>query len=104
MVVWSRVWDGPELLEGGRGTIHLCGVNAAARWIPFVCLSDDGTVLAHDCSLNGAALSMRLLGPCWVGPVRMVDTCVFPDKEATSYGGAIQVGIVHRNLSGRRQG
>ena len=45
MVVWSRVWDGPELLEGERGTIHLCGVNAAARWIPFVCLSDDGNVL-----------------------------------------------------------
>ena len=62
------------------------------------------SLVAHDCSLNDTALSMRLLGPCWVGPVRMVDTCVLHDKETASYGDAIQVGIVDRNLSGRWQG
>ena len=62
------------------------------------------SLVAQDCPLNDAALSMRLLGPCWVGPVWMVDTCVLRNKETASYGCAIQVGIVDRNLSGRWQG
>ena len=60
------------------------------------------SLVAQDCPLNDAALSMRLLGPCWVGPVWMVGTCILRDRETTSHGRTIQVGTFDHNLSGRR--